>query len=73
MEPQSSLIGANGGIELDPISPVHLNFSFIICPWDPENHDTLRFKQTLYYTVFFQFRSALNHRFQGFQNFLHCL
>ena len=40
METQSSLVGADGAVELHPIADVDMDFSFVIYPGYTEGDDT---------------------------------
>ncbi len=47
MKAQSSLIGAEGVVELNPVSAVHLKIPLIILPFDSEREDAVRLGQAL--------------------------
>ena len=47
VEPKAALIGADGGVELDPVAVVHLDLALVVYPGDPEHDDPLRGSQPL--------------------------
>ena len=48
METETSLVGANGRVELNPVTEVGLNLSLVVNPGNPECEDTVRLDDSLY-------------------------
>ena len=69
MEADAALIGADGGVELDAVAPVHLDFTVVVNPGHPEDDLPLRLHQALQHPSFYQVGADLNDRFQALQYF----
>ena len=41
VEPEPALVGADGGVELDPVAPVHVDLTPVVHPGHPEGDDPL--------------------------------
>ena len=41
MEPEPPLVGADGGVELDPVAPVYADVPLVVHPGHPEGDDPL--------------------------------
>ena len=70
MEPQAPLVGADGGVELHPVAPVHPDAAGIIHPRDTEGHHTLRLHEPFQNAVLLQLGAAFHHGLQTLQNFI---
>ena len=74
MEPEAALVGADGGIELNPVAVVHLNLTLVVHPGHPEHHSSLRGGQTLQQSVpAVGLFVLLDDGAQGFQHLVNCL
>ena len=73
VEPQPALIGADGGAELHPVAPVHMDPAPVVLPGDPEGHHPLRLHQPLHDAVGLQLRVALHIGLQGLEHLQHRL
>ena len=74
METKAALIGADGGIELHPVSPVDLYLSPVIHPGHPEGNDPLRLGQPFQKSCFPVGLLVLgDDRPEGLQDFLYRL
>ena len=73
MQPQAALVGADGGIVLDPIAPVHLHLALVIHPGHPEGDHALRLDNALKNAPVDEVGTAVRHRRKGLQHFAHCL
>ena len=73
MEPQAALIGADGGVELHPVAPVHSDAAGIIHPRDTEGHHTLRLHEPLQQGGLPVLRVAVDHQVQALQHLPHGL
>ena len=51
MKAQAALVGANGGIVLDPPCAVDLDFALVVDPADAELDDAVGFDETLQQAV----------------------
>ena len=71
MKSQSALVGSNRTVHLYPESPVDLEISAVVIPWDPELNNPLGLDYSLdYWNVFWLF---FDHGTQALENFLYCL
>ena len=73
MEPQAALVGADGGVELHPVAPVHPDAAGIIHPRDTEGHHTLRLHEPLQQGGLPVLRVAVDHQIQTLQHLPHGL
>jgi hypothetical protein len=73
MESESTFVGANGIIELNPEPPVDLNFALIVYPRDSEYNCPVSLDDSLVYLSFHEFRVLLHRGLKGFQYFLYRL
>ncbi|MPM69412.1 hypothetical protein SDC9_116357 [bioreactor metagenome] len=64
VEAQSALVGADGRVELNPVSPINLYVPGVIHPGDPEHDDSLRFHDPVDYARFDQVGPALHNGLQ---------
>ena len=70
MEPQTALVGADGGVELYPVATVHMDHTGIISPGHPEGDNTLRLHEPFQNAVLLQLGAAFHHGLQTLQNFI---
>ena len=74
MEPQTALVGTDGGVKLDPVAVVDLHLTLVVHPGYPEQNGALGGGQPLQQRVpavdIFVF---LDNGAQGFQHLINCL
>ena len=73
MEAQTAFIGADGGTELNPITPVHVDLTIVVHPGHAEGNHPLRLHKGLDDPVLFIFRMLVHDQVQAFQNLQDCL
>ena len=73
MEPESPLIGTDGGAELHPVAPVHVNLSLIVHPGHPEADDPLRLHKGFDDALFLVLGMLVDDLIQAFQKLQHGL
>ena len=73
MEPQSSLVGADGGVELNPIAPIHMDSSLVVHPGHPEGDDPLGLHEGLHNALFFILGVLVDDLVQALQELQHGL
>ncbi len=73
VETETSLIRADGTVELDAVAGVGLDLAAVVDPGDAESENAVRFHQTLYNLGFLKLRMLVIYLFNGFQYFLHGL
>ena len=73
MEPEAPLVGADGGVELDPVAPVHLDLPLVVHPGHPEGDDPLGLHKGLHDALFLIFGMLVNDLVQALQEFQHRL
>ena len=73
METQSTLVGADGTVELYAVAQVHLNLTFVVDPGHAERDDTLRFYNTLHNLSFLKLRMLIVDVLDTFQYFAYGL
>ena len=70
VEPEAALVGADGGVELDPVAVVHMDLAAVVNPGHPEKNGPLRGGEPLQNGVpTVQVLVPVDHRTQGFQHF----
>ena len=52
MEPEAPLIGPDGGAELHPVAPVHVDVPLVVHPGHPEGNDPLGLHKVLHNALF---------------------
>ena len=73
MEAQPPLVGANGGVVLDPVAPVDPGLAAVIHPRDTELDHPLRLHKTLQQAGGLPLGMLIHHQLQRFEDLLHCL
>jgi hypothetical protein len=73
MESESTFVGADGIIELNPETPVDLHFASIVYPGDSEYNRPVRLDDSLVYFGFHEFRVLLHRGLKSFHYFLYRL
>ena len=74
MEPQTALVGADGGVELHPVTGVDLHLSLVVHPGHPEHNGPLGGRQPLQQGVpAVGFLIFLDNGAQGFQHLVDSL
>ena len=68
MESDAALVGADGGVELDPIAAVDLHLAVVVHPGDTEDDLPFRFHQAFQNAGFHQVGTGFDDRFQALQN-----
>ena len=68
MQPQTALIGTDGGIKLYPPGAVDLGFALVVLPGNPELDGALRLDHPLEQTGSLIFRVAQDDRLQSAQH-----
>ena len=69
MEPETALVWANGGTELDPVAPVYMNAALVIHPGYPKADDPFRLYEGLDDSLLFIFGMLVNDLVQTLQKF----
>ena len=70
VEPQTALVGADGGVELDAVAAVDLHLTGIVHPRHAEQNDTLRLDHALDQAGLLIFGVSLNNRLEALKDFL---
>ena len=73
VEPQTALVGADGGVELDAVAAVDLHLTGIVHPRHTEHDDALGLDKALDQTGLLIFGVSLNNRLQALKDFLNRL
>ena len=73
VEPQSALVGADGGVELDAVAAVDLHLALVVHPGDAEADDPLGFDEPLDDAGLLDLGPRLDDGLQGLQDLLHRL
>ena len=73
VEAQAALIGADGGVELHPVAPVHLHLALVVHPGHPEHDHPLRLHHAADDVLLLVPGIGVHHRLQGLQHLLHGL
>ena len=68
MEAETALVGADGGVELHPVSPVHMHLAVVVHPGHPEADHALRLHEHLDDAVPLVLRMLLDDQIQALQN-----
>ena len=73
VESQSTLVRANGTIELHAVADVHLNLALVVDPGHAEGSDTFGLDDTLNNLSLLEFRMLVVHIFYRLQHFTYSL
>ncbi|MPN34945.1 hypothetical protein SDC9_182439 [bioreactor metagenome] len=73
MKTQTSLVWANGIVELNSVTKIHLHFPFIIDPWHLKCKDTIRLNKAFGNFGLFKLGMLIVHINNGTQHFPNCL
>ena len=73
METQSTLVGADGAVELYTIAQVHLYLALVVDPGNAERDDALRFNDSFYNLRFLELRMLVVDVLDRFKHFAYCL
>ena len=73
MEAQAALVGADGGVKLHPVAPVHLDLAAVVHPGHPEHHNALRLHHAADDILLLIAGVGLHNGLQGLQHLLHSL
>ena len=68
VEAQAALVGADGAVELHPVTPVHVDAAGVIHPGHPELDAPLRLHQAVHDALPDKLRPGLHHGLQGLQH-----
>ena len=67
MEPEAPLVGADGGVELDPVAPVHVDLTPVVHPGHPEGDDPLGLHKGLHNALLLIFGMLVHDLIQALQ------
>ena len=73
MQTDAALVGADGGIELDPVAPVDLGNAVVVGPGDPEEDGALGLHDAVDDLVLHNVGAALHDGLQRGEDFFHSL
>ena len=73
VEPESALVGSDGGVELDAVSAVDLHLSVVVDPRDAEHDDPLGLDEPLDDSGLLELGPSLDDGLEGLEDLLHCL
>ena len=73
MQAQAALVGADGAVELDAVTAVHLHLAGVVHPGHAELDEALGLHDSLQHTVLFIFGVFFADDLQALQNLAHCL
>ena len=73
VEPESALVGSDGGVELYAVSAVDLHLSGVVDPGDAEHDDPLGLHEPLDDPGLLELGPGLDHGLEGLEDFLDCL
>ena len=73
MQPQSALVGPDGGAELDAVAPVHVDAALIVVPGHPEADHALGLHESLDDAVLLVLRMLVHDEVQALQHLQHRL
>ena len=73
VEPESALVGTDGGVELDAVSAVDLDLSGVVHPGDAEHDDPLGLHEPLDDPGLLELGPGLDHGLEGLEDLLDCL
>ena len=73
VEPESALVGSDGGVELDTVSAVDLDLALVVDPGHTEHDDPLGLDDPLDDSGLLKLGPCLDDGLQGLEDFLDCL
>ena len=73
MKTQTALVGADGVVELDAVTSVHMNLAVVIGPWHLECKDAVGLHHTFHNLGILEFGMQVIDRFNTNKHFTYCL
>lgn len=70
VEPESALVGPDGGVELNTVSAVDLDLSVVVNPWDAEHDDPLGLDEPLDDSGLLELGPRLDDGLEGLEDLL---